>query len=200
MKLLSPIDKVCLEYERFGLKCQQNKYALQLIDEIFNEFKPELIVELGARTGGLSVFLSLYAFNKNIECLIFENDPQCTPLKYESIINFLKSTILYDDVYSENTINLIKNKMQNKKSVIFCDAIKTKDFNTYGALLKSGDIILAHDYAHDKEDFKDIEKNKIWMHNEIIYSDIKEVCESNNLVYLDHDLFKMSAWGVFIKR
>lgn len=200
MKLLSPINKVSLDYERFGLKCQQNKYALQLIDEIFNEFPPELIVEFGARTGGLSVFLSLYAFNKKIECLIFENDPKCIPLEYENIITFLKGTILYKDVYSEESITLVKNKMQNKKTVIFCDAIKTKDFNTYGNFLKSGDIILAHDYAHDAEDYRDIERNKIWIHNEIVYADIKDTCEKNNLIYLDYDLFKMSGWGVFIKR
>jgi cephalosporin hydroxylase len=201
MKILQPFEQIQLEYEIFGVKMQQNNYALQLIDNLLKNLNPKLIIEFGARTGGLSVFLSLYSKLKNCEFITFEHAEISNPLIYENIINQFNGKIYYEDIFSENIINLLKEKIINsERSILFCDAVKIKEFNLYSDFMKSGDIILAHDYAHDDEDFEKIFNEQIWFCNEIQYKDIEESCKKNNLDYLNFELFRTSAWGVFIKK
>lgn len=196
---LPGITNIALDYEIFGVKIQQNNYALSLINFLFQIKDPSLIIEFGARTGGLSIFLSLYGFNKNIEFLTFECEENS--LMYAKIIKSFGGHIFYKNIFSEEVISLVKDKMQKStRTIIFCDAVKIKEFNLYSDFMKSGDIILAHDYAHDAEDFENIRKENIWHHQEICFSDIQEACERNGLEYFDRDLFRSSAWGVFIKK
>jgi predicted O-methyltransferase YrrM len=201
IKILKPFEDIKLEYEIFGVKIQQNNYALQLIDYLLKNLNPKLIIEFGARTGGLSVFLSLYSKLKNCEFLTFEYAKENTPLLYENIIKGFDGKIHYEDIFSKNVIDLLKEKIaSSERSILFCDALKIQEFNLYSDFMKSGDIILAHDYAHDEEDFQNMMNERIWFCNEIKYKDIEESCKRNNLYYLDFELFRTSAWGVFIKK
>ena len=65
-------------------------------------------------------------------------------------------------------------------------------FQMYALLskyLKSGDYILAHDYAQNKKYFDEQIKGRIWDWCEITDQDIQKACEENNLekTYLEFD-------------
>jgi len=199
MKMLPFISDINLEYEKFGIKMQQNNYALPLINELLINTRPDLIIEFGARTGGLSVFLGMYSYYNNIEFITYEHDSASKPLKYADILNFLKVNIKYEDIFNQEVINFIEHKMENKKTILLCDAGKTSEFNIYSNFMKRGDIILAHDYVYDDADFEEIKKQNIWWHKEVEYKDIKDAILLNNLKEIDRELFKGSAWGVFMK-
>jgi hypothetical protein len=57
-----------------------------------------------------------------------------------------------------------------------------------------GDVIMAHDYAHDSDIFKKEIENKIWNWHEIQYSDISNACDINNLEPYMKDEFKQVVW------
>lgn len=199
IEILSGFQTQQIEYSFFGLKLQQNNFSFSLINFLLEEENPELIVEFGSRTGGLSTLLAMYCYFKNKKFITFEFAPESNPLLYEREVKFFNGDIVYEDFSKQENLNLIKEESANKKTIYFCDATKINEFNYFSALMKKNDIIMAHDYAHDDEEFEVLRNNKIWFCNEIKYEDIKEVCQKNNLEYINHSLYKTSAWGIFRK-
>ena len=90
----------------------------------------------------------------------------------------------------------IKEFIQKKGiTLVLCDGgYKINEFKLISPLLKVGDVIMAHDYAHDEKVFKEEIQNKIWNWHEIQYSDIKESCEKNNLEPYMKEEFKKIVW------
>jgi hypothetical protein len=107
------------------------------------------------------------------------------------LVNSLKINRRISDVFNAETENEIKELIcQNGVTVIFCDGgNKIREFNLFSKYLKSGDYILAHDYAQNKEYFEQQIKGKIWDWCEITDQDIQNACEENNLekTYLSFD-------------
>ena len=66
-----------------------------------------------------------------------------------------------------------------------------KDNTTY---VKSGDFIMAHDYAENREVFENQIYLKVWNWHEISDSDIRQSCEENNLEIFDKETFENVAW------
>jgi hypothetical protein len=60
--------------------------------------------------------------------------------------------------------------------------------------MKSGDFIMAHDYAENKEVFEEKIKGKIWNWHEISDSDVSQSCIDNNLEIYDKDTFENVVW------
>lgn len=199
IQILSGFDFPKIEYKFFGLKIQQNNFAFSNINFLLETENPDLIIEFGSRTGGLSTLLAMYCNLNNKKFITFEFAPESNPLTYEKEVKFFNGNIIYEDFFEEKNVELIKQESKNKKTMFFCDATKVKEFNYFSSLMKDEDIILAHDYAHDPKEAEDLNAHKVWFCNEIFYDDIKEACEKNNLHYLNHPLFKMCAWGVFKK-
>ena len=188
-----------IEYSFFGLKLQQNNFSFSLINFLLEEENPELVVEFGSRTGGLSTLLAMYCYFKNSKFITFEFAPESNPLLYEKEVRFFNGSIVYEDFSKQESLNLIKEESLNKKTIYFCDATKVNEFNYFSDIMKKNDIIMAHDYAHDEGEFEVLKNNRIWFCNEIKYKDIKEACQKNNLEYINHSLYKASAWGIFKK-
>ena len=60
--------------------------------------------------------------------------------------------------------------------------------------MKSGDYMLGHDYAYDREKFeKDIYK-KIWNWHELSESDIEICSQENNLTDYNREIFESVVW------
>lgn len=193
-----PIEASQMDYSYFGLSMQQNRYALPAISILLEYGKPSRIMEFGTRFGGLSVFLGMYAKTCNIECYTFDIADQA---KYKDFFNFMGVHYLVCDIFDPAVQQEISGLIRRPgRTILFCDAIKEREFNVYAADLKPGDIILAHDYAKDQDDFEVMKKQRIWWQCEIEYDDIANTCSSHHLVPVFADLFRTAAWCCFVKR
>ena len=114
-------------------------------------------------------------------------------VRYENIFN---------DDYTLKDEESVKNMIQQKgRTIVLCDGgNKKEEFKTLSNYLKTGDIIMAHDYAFDETDYKENIHNKIWYWHEIQNSDISESCEKNNLFDFMSEDFNKVVWCCKIKK
>lgn len=193
-----PIEEAKMDYSYFGFSMQQNRYALPAISILLEYAKPARIIEFGTRHGGLSVFLAMYAKNSGIAFHTFDVQDQ---VRYRDFFSFLGVQFHQTDIFTEKSHLEISDLIgQAGRTILFCDAIKAKEFNLYADHLKTDDLILAHDYAVDQEDFEAIKRQRIWWHCEIDYSDIAQSCRRNNLMPVFRSLFRTAAWCCYIKK
>ena len=193
-----PIDEVKMNYHYFGCSMQQNRYALLAISILLEHTAPARMLEFGTRFGGLSVFLGMYAKIAGAAFHTYDIENQ---VKYSDFFNFLNIAFHIRDIFSNQSRQEITDLIrQPGRTILFCDAIKAKEFNLYADHLKSNDIILAHDYAANEQDFNSIKKQRIWWHCEIDDSDIAQACHRNHLVPVFKNLFRTAAWCCFIKK
>lgn len=197
--ILNGYEEIKLEYSYFGLKMQQNRYAPIYIDRMLEIVKPNLIIEFGTRTGGLAVLLGLWASANNSKVITY--DLEAESLLYRKLLKILDVEIVNSDIYSLSTIQSLKELIHSSnRTIILCDAGKIKEFNIYSDFIKSGDVIMAHDYAIDDKDFKLLRSSKIWHCNEIMQKDIEEACIKNNLSRVNSEAARATGWGIFIKK
>ena len=119
------------------------------------------------------------------------------PEKYKSIID-----ITIADCFSEKCVNEINNLIKTHgKTLLLCDGgHKNEEFITYAKFLKPNDVIMLHDYAHDKEKYKETASKYGWPHGyESCFEVIKESVETNNLEMYLYDEFLDVLWGSFKK-
>ena len=185
-----------------GLCLQQRKEVMDIFPVLLDKIKPKKIIEIGTGHGGLTLFLrdkikpvEVYSFDI---CEEFSKFQQV--LKEEGInINYLNMFV--DKVKDWNCLE-VKDEwvylFDDTPKIVLCDGgTKKGEFNGLSRYLKSGDIIMLHDYCTDIETFDSL---KVWNWLEVKYSDIKESCEQYNLVPYMHEEFLNIAWGCFIKK
>jgi cephalosporin hydroxylase len=156
----------------------------------------DLIIEIGFHRGGFTLWL-------------FRNKAEHTKLVSYDISSDAKEVnndhidFRIGDCFDPAIIKEIQKLINSHgKVLLLCDGgNKIKEFNLYSALLKSGDVIMCHDYAHDETEYQSIISSINW--ETIFESDLKSILpaiKSNNLLPYNYDLFKNVLWGSFIKR
>ena len=86
-------------------------------------------------------------------------------------------------------------------TIVLCDGgNKIAEFNILSEFLKSGDIILAHDYAFDNATFRSEIKGKYWNWHEISESDILPCIKQYNLKSYMKETFEKAVWVCKIKQ
>lgn len=192
-----PVEETLEDYEYFGCSMQQNRYALPAISILLGYSRPAGMIELGARHGGLTVFIGIYAKDTHIPLHTFDLHDQ---IKYKDYFQFLGIRSHAGDILSPGSREFITRLIQSPgRTVMFCDATKIDEFNLYSDRLKSGDVILVHDYAHDQRDYQRMRDQRIWRTCDITYKNIEAACRRNHLEPLFADMFRTAAWGCFIK-
>ena len=90
----------------------------------------------------------------------------------------------------------------NNKCLLLCDGgDKVKEFNIFGKYLTPGSYIMAHDYASNKNNFKEEVKDKIWNWFEIQDSDVQLVMNEYNIIKSKYyKQFSSVAWLQCIKK
>ncbi len=176
-----------------GIRNQQNPLSFSLFKKFFeSNDKIELVIEIGSGFGGFSAFLKDQSIQHNFKFVTYESNAN----KHKSILSLGKDI---DCRNSNATTPFILQEISelinsHKKSLILCDGNNIQsEFNLISPLLKSGDIVMAHDYAPNKDVFENEYKGKIWDWIEIRDIDIQESCIKNNLkdFYLE---FNKAAW------
>ena len=188
-----------------NIKLQQNEYFYNNLSRIIKEIKPKRIIEIGTSFGGTTFLISntlkelglndtlIKSFDirksKHYDDIQNDNIEYCLEHIFDYKNEILTKPEYITDFLSKDGVNLI-----------LCDGgNKIKEFKLLSGFLKKGDIIMAHDYAPNKEIFEKDYKDKIWNHMEITDKDIEKSVEKYNLKPYRMDIIKETAWVAKIK-
>jgi cephalosporin hydroxylase len=183
-----------------NLIISQHESIGSVFDKLIKQIKPKRILEIGTADGGLTLMLKDLLNDNGLNNSIIRTYDilEQTNLKNKNVngieiitkspFNYPYSDLEYPDE--------IKEFVQSEgTTLVLCDGgFKINEFILISQFLKVGDVIMAHDYAHDSDVFKKEIENKIWNWHEIQYSDISNACEINNLESYMLDEFKQVVW------
>lgn len=168
---------------------------------IFLVFSPDYIkqfdtiIEIGTYNGGLT---SWFADNKKENCKLvsFDIDGSINTTN-RSDIDFRVENC-FDNKTFLDIVNLIQ---RDGKTLVLCDGgNKEKEFNTFSEYLKSGDVIMAHDYMENEDEWQF--KTNFWQWPyaaDTRFSNIKNTIEKNNLSPFKYEESKFIFWASYIK-
>jgi cephalosporin hydroxylase len=167
-----------------------------LVEENF-----DVIIELGTSLAGLTYILDDIVKENNLKHNIHTFD-----IGYRDYVEkqLNERNCVYhilderDAIYKSTVVDLMTN---NAKVLLLCDGgNKKEEFNRYSEYLKSGDVIMAHDYCHDRDLFENEIKDTIWNWFEISFSDIENSVKDNNLIIYPKVDFKNAVWACYQKQ
>jgi hypothetical protein len=180
-----------------GWGAQQNYNAFEVFYNFIKETKPKRILEIGTSNGGFTQFLKYACDRLELDTHILSLDiyekswykaisESGVDLRIENI--FLNN---YEDVPQEYKDFI----QQEGVTIILCDGgDKVREFNLLSKFLKSGDFILGHDYAFNREIFEQKIFKKVWNWHELSESDINDCSLENNLVDYNREVFESVVW------
>lgn len=176
-----------------GVSVHQNAFVGDVFRALFRTFKPVKVLEIGTADGGLTILLRNLLDEAGLKATdLWTCDPAVKErphLMHPGIMYYavdaLNSTVLeYHVKYAEGP------------ALVLCDGgNKPAEFNKYAAFLRSGDVIMAHDYAPDHKYFYDQMHGKHWNWWEIQDSEIAEASERYQLAPFMQDEFQRVAWA-----
>jgi hypothetical protein len=188
-----------------NLAISQNPNIETVFNHLLPIINPSRILEIGTFHGGLTLMIRDILDQNNLNsCDISTYDivdpvflkPICENKSNIHIHNTNIFNDRYDNFLDEETHTYLKNYLQQDGiSLVLCDGgCKKIEFRLFSELLKPNDIIMAHDYAPDKEFFRLNMRDKIWNWHEIQDEDIEEACIKYNLKpYMKDELLSV-AW------
>lgn len=185
-----------------GWGAQQNYKIFEVLHHFLNEIKPKQILEIGTSIGGLTTYIDYVCKKLNLDTKFISYDI----LEYNwyqdmrnNGIDVRVENVFYDDYkdVKQEVIDFIRN---DGTTLILCDGgNKIGEFNLLSDFMKSGDFIMAHDYAENDITFKNDIYMKIWNWHEISDKDIENACVRNNLRTYNKDIFDKVVWVCKIK-
>lgn len=154
------------------------------------------IIEIGTYNGGLTSWLK-DNMNPNGKLISFDIDGSINTTN-RTDIHFRVQDCFEPEAFNE-IIQLIRNE---GRTLVVCDGgDKPKEFNTFSEYLKSGDVIIAHDYAESDNEW--IEKTNYWQwpyEYDTTPQSIEEGIKQNNLEPYKYEEMKFLLWASYIKK
>jgi hypothetical protein len=180
-----------------GHTAQQFHGAYEVFYEFIKEVKPSRILEIGTALGGFTNFLKIVCDELNLNTNIRSYDIHKHPW-YDGMVDS-GIDVRVENIFTEKFLDMdqeVKNYInQEGITIVLCDGgWKVGEFNLISKYIKSGDFILAHDYAENREIFDEKIYGKIWNWFEISDSDIHQSTVDNNLEIYKKDTFEGVAW------
>lgn len=179
-------------YHHRGISIQQNEHVVHPFRAMIRDVRPARVIEIGSASGGLTLLVRglldeaglpesvVYSFDINPVA-----DVRIAPVG----IQFRQT-----DVFQTNDVEYLL-ETTDGPCVLLCDGgNKPREFQTYAPHLRSGDLILAHDYAPDWDYFEREMQGKRWNWCEIQGHDIATACQLYDLVPYEQDAFQRVAW------
>jgi hypothetical protein len=194
-----------------NLAISQNPQIFNPLNELIVKVKPSRILEIGTSQGGLTSMIRDILDNNNLTFSNLTTYDIYEPVFLQNHINStnqeitIKVETLFCSQYklfkNEDVKKEIKSYIQKDGvTIVMCDGgNKSSEFNLFSDLLKTQDIIMAHDYAPSKEYFEEYMTDKIWNWHEIQDSDIRDSIMNNNLQPYMREEFLNVAWACFQK-
>ena len=182
-----------------GVELDQHPNAESAFRKLFSLVDIKRVIEFGTSRGGLSLLLRAikkdgydlitYDINSNL------HNPK---LLSDNGIEFRKQNVFKSE---KEVGSLIK---QDGLTLVLCDnGKKPIEFATFAKYLKSGDIIMVHDYGETREQYlNEIHKNRIWDISWLSCTgeQIRETCAKYNLEPFMGEEFLKAVWGCRRKR
>jgi hypothetical protein len=164
-----------------GWGAQQNYNAFEVFHNFINDVKPKRILEIGTSLGGFTSFLK------------YTSDKLGVQLTSMGIDVRIKN--VFSEGYTEVDQEVIDFIKSDGTTIILCDGgDKVREFNILSNYMKSGDFILGHDYAFDKNTFDEKVNRKLWNWHELSEKDIENACNRNNLKDYNREIFESVVW------
>jgi hypothetical protein len=175
-----------------GIFTQQNKNFYPAFEKLIAQENIVRVLEIGTATGGFIRAVRDLTDAEIITYDILETKHKAT-LEENNISVNVKS--VFDD------FDVVEDYISGKGQVlVLCDGgNKIKEFEVFSRMLKSGDIIMAHDYSRDENLYQAYIKNHVWRWCEIQYKDIALAVESNNLEPVLTEEFQEAVWTCWKK-
>jgi cephalosporin hydroxylase len=192
-----------------GLSMEQNPNVIFALEELFNTIRPDLVIEIGTFHGGLTLMMRDILNYKGLNSTNLITYDVSTPnfLMRNTSSNEIDIRVknLFSDDYlswrsSDDKKEIQDLIMSNKKVIVMCDGgSKKNEFRLISDLIKTGDVIMAHDYSPNEEYFKNTMYGKMWNWMEINDNDINHSSMINNLTPFIEKSFLDVAWVCKIK-
>jgi len=147
MARLEPVDGTeIIEDMRLG----HTWHEVDVLRETIKIQNAQWFVEIGIHEGGLAYILNKeYPWMKYLGVELYMSVVQN---KARSIISKNNNTILYGSCFTNRIRDTVKLWMPEGKGIIYCDnGNKPEELKFYAPIVRSGDILMAHDYFHPKE-------------------------------------------------
>ena len=171
---------------------QQHPNTWEIFEYFLQEENFDLIIEIGTGLGGLTEFI--HDLGHKIISYDIGNSCGTHDRLFEKGLDIRHKNLFISDytILDNELIDLLK----NGKILVLCDGLeKAKEINLISKYIKSGDIIMAHDYCVDVETFETLYKGKEWRFLELVESDINAI----GLTPYKQDTFKEIFWVCKIK-
>lgn len=191
-----------------GIMLQQHEDYQTVFSKLLETTKPARILEIGTGAGGLTLFLRDKLNEIGLkETYILSYDVNTT--NFDSNVHDLTNLELSkENLFGGGNEFILERKdliepyiKSEGLTIVLCDGgNKIKEFNQISPLLKSGDIIMAHDYCDNRELFESDYKDKIWNWCEIQQNDIQKTCDQENLEDFMKEDFNKIVWVCKIKK
>ena len=189
----------------FRLTMQQKPEVSGAFEKLLKEIKPKQIVEIGTAGGGTTLSIRETLDEIGLE----KTDIKSFEVKEHKWFPEMRKRnieIIVENIFSHSYKEIEKPEMvesfigREGTTLVLCNGgSKVNEFIILSKYLKSGDIIMAHDYVDTKENFLENYRDKIWNWREIGEEDIKETCEKYNLKSFMKETFDKVVWVCKIK-
>jgi hypothetical protein len=180
-----------------GHSAQQFHGAYEVFYNFISEVKPKRILEIGTALGGFTTFLKICCEELSLDTNIRSYDIHSNPWYKDIIARGVDIRIenIFSEGFKEMDNEVIDYINGDGVTIVLCDGgWKVGEFNLISKYIKSGDFILAHDYAENREVFETKINGKIWNWFEISDLDINQATVENKLNIYKKDIFENVAW------
>jgi cephalosporin hydroxylase len=185
-----------------GWGAQQNFNAFEVFHNFIRDVKPKRILEIGTSLGGFTSFLKYTCNKMQIPCDILTYDIH-EKSWYKDLTDMgidVRIENIFSNEYQTLSQEVIDFIRLDGTTIVLCDGgDKVREFNILSDYLKSGDFILGHDYAVNRDTFEESINKKIWNWHELSESDIKNACDRNLLEDYNRTTFESVVWVCKIK-
>lgn len=175
-----------------GVSVHQNGYVGDVFRALFRTFKPVKVLEIGTADGGLTILLRDLLDEAGLKKTDIWT---CDPIVRDRPHLMQPGIMYYAADALNSTVLEYHVKYAEGPALVLCDGgNKPAEFNKYAAFLRSGDVIMAHDFAVDHDQFYTEMKDKHWNWWEIEDAQIRDACRKYELEPFMQSEFQRVAW------
>jgi len=189
-----------------GTTTLQHEKIEEKLEKLFYLAKPSQVLEIGTSYGGLSLMIRDTLDKVGLQSSRFRTyDVMETnrhwleeAIKSGEDIDFRIKNVFnqpYSDLLEEHVEEIREYIQRDGITIVMCDGgSKRNEVNILSPFLKSGDVIMAHDYSPNSEYFETHINGKVWNWHEIEDAHIQDVVDKYSLEpYLQED-FQEVVW------
>lgn len=192
-----------------NLRISQHPNILDVLKKLLIAVQPAQILEIGTMHGGFTLMIrntlnSLGMTSTKLRTYDINEQKYLKQLNIGNIDIITKNLFDYANkkfLNDESRLELENYLNQPGRTIVFCDGgSKPNEFRLLSDLIKSNDIIMAHDYSPNREFFNKHMHNKVWNWMEIWDELIQDSIDRNGLEKFMYDELLSVAWLCMKKR